>query len=35
MQTHSLSVSFSMKDGSSIKTKEPKIGAIYKEIEKC
>lgn len=35
MQTHSLSISFSMKDGSSIKTKEPKIDAIYKEIEKC
>lgn len=34
-QTHSLDVTFTMKDGSQIHTMEPEIDAIFAEIEKC
>lgn len=34
-QTHSLEVTFMMKDGSEIHTVEPEIDAIFAEIEEC
>ncbi len=35
MQTHSLNVRLTLKDGKVIQTKEPEIDAIQKEISKC
>jgi hypothetical protein len=35
VQLHSLEVTFTMKDGSEIRTVEPIIDAIFAEIEKC
>jgi hypothetical protein len=34
-QAHSLDVTLTMKDGSSIHTVEPQIDAIFDEIDKC
>ncbi len=35
MQAHSLDITLTMKDGSSIHTVEPQIDAIFDEIDKC
>jgi len=35
IQTHSLDVRLGLKDGGIIKTREPKIDDILREIEKC
>ena len=35
MQTHSLDISLTLKDGTIIHTKEPKIDDIFDEIKKC
>lgn len=35
VQSHSLDVALTMKDGSQIHTTEPSIDAIFAEIEKC
>jgi hypothetical protein len=34
-QLHNLTVTLEMKDGSQVKTIEPEIDAIFREIEKC